>query len=137
MAENSKLIDVNGLSVFLEGVRQETSESIAEAGLGVTYTLTKNKDGEIVLTGSDGSSTKVSDDNTTYGFSQSGTTLTITPSDGSEPVTVTLGEDITSEKIISALGYIPTSQSYVDNKLIISSTQPVSQDYGEWLEVLS
>ena len=61
----------------------------------------------------------------------------ITPSDGSAPITVSLGEDINSEKIINALGYTPTSQSYVDNKLIISSTQPVSQVSGEWLEILS
>ena len=31
MDENSKLIDVNGLSVFLEGIRQETLELVAES----------------------------------------------------------------------------------------------------------
>ena len=122
-----------GLSIY----DQEIKNYIESQGIGVTYTLSKNKDNEIVLIGSDGSSTKISDDNTTYDFSQLGTTLTITPSDGSTPITVSLGEDINSEKIINALGYTPTSQSYVDNKLIISSTQPVSQVSGEWLEILS
>ena len=122
-----------GLSIY----DQEIKNYIESQGIGVTYTISKNKDNEIVLIGSDGSSTKISDDNTTYDFSQSATTLTITPSDGSTPITVFLGEDINSEKIINALGYTPTSQSYVDNKLIISSTQPVSQVSGEWLEILS
>ena len=126
-------IKSQGIGVTLEDVQ----ELIDASEKNTTYTLSKNENNEIVLTGSDGSSTKVSDKNTTYNFLQTGTTLTITSSDGSNPITITLGEDITSEKIINALGYTPTSQSYVDNKLIISSTQPVSQDAGEWLEVLS
>ena len=123
-----------GLSIYDQEIKNYIK---TKSGMGVTYTISKNKDNEIVLIGSDGSSTKISDDNTTYNFSQSGTTLTITPSDGSTPITVSLGEDINSEKIINALGYTPTSQSYVDNKLIISSAQPASQVSGEWLEILS
>lgn len=126
-------IKSQGIGVTLEDVQ----ELIDASEKNTTYTLSKNENNEIVLTGSDGSSTKVSDKNTTYNFLQTGTTLTITSSDGSNPITITLGEDITSEKIINVLGYTPVKQSYVDNKLIISSIQPSSQETGEWLEVLS
>ena len=130
----TQILTKEGVSIYDQEIKNYIK---TKSGMGVTYTISKNKDNEIVLIGSDGSSTKISDDNTTYDFSQSGTTLTITPSDGSTPITVSLGEDINSEKIINALGYTPTSQSYVDNKLIISSTQPASQVSGEWLEILS
>lgn len=110
LAEKNLLIDLHGLSVFLDGIREETDEKIAQAGIGVTYTITKDDDDKIVLLCSDGTSTSVTDTNTTYGFSQSGSTLTITPSDG-DPITVSLGEDITKQKIIDALGFEPISSS--------------------------
>ena len=108
--EKSQLIDINGLSVFKEKMDASVNTKIAEAGQGVTYTLSRNSNNEIVLTGSDKSETKVTDENTTYSFTQSGTILTITPSDG-EPIKVTLGGDIT-EETISGWGFTKNTGTY-------------------------
>ena len=108
--EKSQLIDINGLSVFKEKMDASVNTKIAEAGQGVTYTLSRNSNNEIVLTGSDKSETKVTDENTTYSFTQSGTVLTITPSDG-EPIKVTLGGDIT-EETISGWGFTKNTGTY-------------------------
>ena len=108
--EKSQLIDINGLSVFKEKMDASVNTKIAEAGQGVTYTLSRNSNNEIVLTGSDKSETKVTDKNTTYSFTQSGTVLTITPSDG-EPIEVTLGGDIT-EETISGWGFTKNTGTY-------------------------
>ena len=108
--EKSQLIDINGLSVFKEKMDASVNAKIAEAGQGVTYTLSRNSNNEIVLTGSDKSETKVTDENTTYSFTQSGTVLTITPSDG-EPIEVTLGGDIT-EETISGWGFTKNTGTY-------------------------
>lgn len=53
-------------------------------GGGVTYSLSKDAEGDIVLTGSDGSSDSVTDSNTTYGLSKTGGTITLDGSDGSQ-----------------------------------------------------
>lgn len=108
--EKSQLIDINGLSVFKEKMDASVNTKIAEAGQGVTYTLSRNSNNEIVLTGSDKSETKVTDENTTYSFTQSGTVLTVTPSDG-EPIEVTLGVDIT-EETISEWGFTKNTGTY-------------------------
>lgn len=106
MANTDPIITLSGLKIFKDNYDIEIDEKIAGAGLGKTYTLSKNDDGEIVLTDSDGATTSVTDENTTYSFSQDGTVLTITPSDG-EPIEITLGGEITKEAIEEALGFSP------------------------------
>lgn len=112
--EKSQLVDIEGLRAFLNKT-DERYVKIGE-GTGVIYSLSKNDSGEIILTGSDNSVTKVTDANTTYTFTQKGTVLTITPSTG-DPVTINMGEEITSEKIIEALGFTPVQQSDIPDPI--------------------
>lgn len=58
MADEKKLIDLNGLADFKGAYDLEIDEKISKSG-GKTYTLTKDADGNITLTGSDGSVTSV------------------------------------------------------------------------------
>lgn len=111
----SQLIDIIGLSVFKERMDSSVDEKIAEAGQGVTYTLSKNDIGEIVLTGSDKSETKVTDKNTTYAFTQEGTKLTITPSDGS-PIEILLGDHYDDTIISNRITAIENKESTWDAK---------------------
>lgn len=106
MAEKSKLIDLDGLAIFKENYDEEVDAKIADAGIGVTYTISKDTEGKIKLTGSDGSLTSVTDENTTYSFSEENHVLTITGSDGTD-VQITLGGEITKDAIIEALGFTP------------------------------
>lgn len=111
----SQLIDIIGLSVFKERMDSSVDAKIAEAGQGVTYTLSKNDIGEIVLTGSDKSETKVTDKNTTYSFSQEGTKLTITPSDGN-PIEILLGDHYDDTTISNRITAIENKESTWDAK---------------------
>lgn len=123
MSDKTQLIDIEGLKVFKEQYDILVDEKISKIG-NTTYTLTKNTDGEIVLTGSDESVTKVSDANTTYTFVENNHVLTITGTDGtSESFTIGGGSEITKQAIIDALGFEP-----VDSDDIPTSLSDLSED---------
>lgn len=85
----------------------------------LTYELGKNANGEIVLISSEGTITKVVDSNTTYTFSEEDKILTIKGSDGTLEF-FPLGEEITKDKIIAALGYTPL-ESYTETDPTVPS----------------
>ena len=71
------------VTVIRRGVSMvAVSRAGVDGGGGVTYSFSKYADGDIVLTGSDGSESSVTDANTTYSLSGSGNTATLTDSGG-------------------------------------------------------
>lgn len=132
MADNTKLVDINGLAVFLDEVRSETDEKIAKAGIGVLYTISKNENGEIVLSGTDGSSTTVDDENTTYTFSENNHVLTITGTDGTSEE-IQLGGEVTKQAVIDALGFTPMEEYTEIDPTVPSHVKNITEtDISNW-----
>jgi hypothetical protein len=69
------------------GIGSGSSSSYSTSGGGASYRLTKNGD-VITLTGSDGSSSSVTDSDTTYGLSISGQSLSLVEGGSSSSVTI-------------------------------------------------
>lgn len=89
----------------------------------ITYAISRNESGEIVLASSTGITTKVIDKDTKYTFNEDNHVLTITGTDGTSKQ-IQLGGEITSETIVESLGYTPIS---IDDVPEVITESTVSQ----------